>query len=492
MNRVPTPGSSRDRREHPWERARRLSFARWEAELRRTPYGHPVPDVVGFADTIEPPLRWTDSAETRRLFALSALPAGSSPTYLAEVPAGTRRPASGALVRLSRPLKRALPGSDSAYGELLIEAKGGVHPASWEEILGGVRPRAALSVVTELSELWRLTPLDIETLLLPIVGSVPWHGRPAGLNLHFEAEGWSLARHRKFLSGILDLVPEWVGSPLRRSSASDQQLVLVSGAKIRRRGVARPFAVQVRPISAPPAAASPANGTPRSVLTYGSALASEFESMLSAGETTLLLSAEEATRVPHSRAELPDNLRATVWGLHWWTPEPPDAPELHRWLRTETSRLRHALETLPVIPPHLSATFWSATIERREFRERLVQTAFARARLRGAAEVEEGDLSWAVDSIIRAVQRSEDGAGRGSGPWARVIDRTEGGRTTRMRRTLEALFHERGGGLTPEEASAVMATRGVPSSARDVENQLERLRIRGVLFQDRTGRYQLV
>ncbi len=493
MSRVTTADTRTARREHPWERARRLAFARWETEVRRAPYGRVLPDVVGFANTIEPPLHWSDPAETRRLFALSALPTDSGATYLAAVPARQRPPAEGSLVRLSRPVKRVLPASDAAYGELLIEARDGVAPASWEEILEAVSPRAAEAVVPQLSELWHLPPPITETLLLPLLGSLPWHGRPAGLNLYIEVEGWSLARYRRFLSGLIGLAPDWVGNPRRPLLAQSRELELISGARIRRRSAAtaRPFAIQLRAISAPPAAQRPTAAAPRSVITFGRAMTPEFEAVLSSGDVPLLIAAEEASRIPRAEVELPDALRALVWGLHWWMPEPPDAPDWYRWLRAEEPRLREALDAMPGPPPSQPAEPWSTMVNRREFRDRLAQTAFARARLRGASEVEARDLTQTVDSLIRATQRAAAWSREGRGPLTRALDRTEGGRTTRLRRTLEALFQGRTDGLTVEETLAMLRPQGSPASAWDVENQLERLRIRGVLFQDRSGRYRL-
>ncbi|MGC2288562.1 MAG: hypothetical protein WA688_01720 [Thermoplasmata archaeon] len=482
------------RREHPWERARRLAFARWETEVRRAAYGRPLPDVLGFADAIEPPLHWSDPAETRRLFAFSALPAGSTPTYLAAVPAGQRRPAEGRLVRLSHPVKRVLPAADAVYGELLIEAQAGVAPASWEEILEGVSPRGAARVVPQLSELWNVPALVIETLLLPLVGSLPWHGRSAGLDLHIEVEGWSLARHRSFLSGVLDLAPQWVRGAHSSSTFDAHEVELVSGARVRRRslGSARPFTIQLRSISAPPTARPSAEAPPRSVITYGNALASEFEAVLAAGQATVLLTAQDAGPFPAAPVEPPEALRAAVWGLHWWTPEPPDAPDWHRWLRNEEPRLREALDAMPRPPSGGRTAPWSMMADRREFRDRLAQMAFARARLRGATEVAEADLTRTVDSVLRATQQATVWAGVGRGPLSRALDRTEGGRTTRLRRTLEALLEGRTEGLTVDETVAALRTHGPVATAWDVENQLERLRIRGLVFQDGSGRYRPV
>ena len=462
--------------------------------MRRVPYGHSLPDVIGFAHAIEPPAHWADPALVRRLFAFSALPTGAGAAYMAAPPPRQRRPAEGALLRLSQPVKRTLPASDPAYGELLIEARNGVVPASWEDILEEVSPRTPPSVVPRLSELWHLPETTVETLLLPLVGSLPWHGRPAGLDLFIEVEGWSLARHRNFLTELLRLVPDWVTGSHRRSPIPSRELELASGARFRRPSgaVARPFSIQLRAISAP-AAPSPRPDAPsRSVLTYGSALRSEFEAMLSAGQTVLLLSAEEAHRIPTGGAEPTEAVRAAVWALHWGVPMPPDAPEWHRWLRDETPRLRHALDTLPVPMSTRPADSWGALVDRREFRDRLAQTAIARARLRGASEVEETDLVHAVDSLIQATLRASAWVRQRRGPLVRELDRTEGARTSRLRHALERLLHERTEGVQLDEAVHALSSQGILLSDRDAEAQLERLRISGLLFQDRSGRYKMV
>jgi hypothetical protein len=480
-------------REHPWERSRRLAFARWETEVRRAPYGGTLPDTVGFASTIEPPPHWSDPSQTRRLFALSALPTGAGSTFLAAVSAGQRRPADGSLVRLSRAVKRALPGPEAPYGELLIEARGGTVPASWDEILEGISPRTADSVVPQLSELLHVPSWAVETLLLPLVGSTPWHGQPAGLDLYVEVEGWSLARYRGFLSRLLTLVPDWVTTPRRFPPGQSGQLELVSGMRIRRRSVAsaRPFAIQIRSVSDPPISKPTTEAGSRSVVTYGRALTSEFENIVGAGQSALLLKAEEASRIPQGEFELPDALRAATWGLHWWTPDPPDAPDWHEWVRTEGPRLRHALDALPIPRSSRTEEPWSAVVGRREFRDRLAQATIARARLRAAREVEETDLARTVDSFIRATEQATAWAKIGRGPLARTVDRTEGGRTTRLRHILEDLFYQRPDGLTREEVIATLPPGASTSSEWEVENQLEHLRIRGLLFQDRTGRYRL-
>jgi hypothetical protein len=492
MSRARSENTARARREHPWERARRLSFARWETEVRRTPYGRPLPDVVGFADAVEPPLHWSDPDVVRRLFALSALPAGSGSTYLAAVPAGKPRFTEGGLVRLSKPVKRVLPASDATYGELLIEARDGTAPAAWEEILEGVSPRAVTDLVPDLSELWGTPPTVTEDLLLPIVGTLPWHGRPAGLDLFLEVEGWSLARHRSFLSGLARLAPDWVVGARRPPSSDSRELELVSGAKVKRRhSVTRPFSIEVRPVSAPPSARPRDGSSPRSVITYGSALAAEFESVLASGQTVRLLNSENARRIPRVDIEIPDPVRAAAWGLHWWVPEPPDAPDWHRWLRVEEPRLRQALDTIPGSSANGLNSKRSAVMDRLEFRDRLAQSAFARARLRGATDVEPADLGRAVDSMVQAIAQAAAWAAEGRGPWMRVLDRTEGGRTKRLRNALEAILGNRAEGLTPVEGVALLRSQGFPAAAWDVESQLERLRIRGVLFQDRSGRYRV-
>ncbi|HLY76738.1 MAG TPA: hypothetical protein VKT21_02490, partial [Thermoplasmata archaeon] len=267
------------RSEHPWERARRLAFARWESEVRRASYGGSLPDGIGFVSALEPPLDWSDPGPSRRLFAFSALPDGLGATYLVAVPARPRPPVDGSLVRLIRPVKAVLPTAEAAYGELLLDTQRGIAPAGWEEILPGEPPGAATTVVPQLSELWHLPPLAVESLLLPLVGSIPWHGRPAHVDLHLEVEGWSLERHRGFLDGLLGLVPPWVASARRARSPSSRVLELASGARIRRPPIARgrPFGIHLRPITAPPSARPPDHSVPRTVITYGRALTSEFE-----------------------------------------------------------------------------------------------------------------------------------------------------------------------------------------------------------------------
>jgi hypothetical protein len=485
MSRTPTSDSAPPRREHPWERARRLSFARWESELRRVPYGHAVPDVVGFVSSIEPPADWEDAGSGRRLFALSALPTGSGATFLVSVPHRTPRPNDGSLVRVSRPLKRVLPVPGSAAGEMLLEARAGVRPAAWEEILPGISPRSVAVVIPTLAELWHLETLVVETLLLPIVGSTPWHGRPAGVDLHLEVDGWPLARQRAFLIDILDLAPDWV-TTVRGSARASKTVELVSGARLQRSRAAsaRPFSIQLRPVSGPPGAPAREGAPPRSTITYGRALVSEFEASLASGTIALLLSSEEASRVPRSHVEVPDAVRTAVWGLHWWTPEAPDNPDWYRWLQDEEPRLRAALGALP----GATRESWSGLVDRREFRDRLAQAAIARARLRGAAEVERADLRRIVDAWIRLAERARAWADVGRGPLTRTLDRTEGARTARLRRALERLVQERSEGLSPEEA---LADLGPGVSILNVENELERLRIRGLLFQDRAGRYRI-
>lgn len=491
MSPGPAPRPRTGAREHPWERHRRRAFSRWESEIHRVPYGEPLPEVVGFAHGIEPLAHWTESSGIGQLFALSALPT-IGPAYLASLPARAPPPPEGALVRLLRPVKRALPSSDPTLGELLIEAQNGFVPASWEETLEGISARAAGAVVRQLSGLWHLSPATVETLLLPIVGSLPWHGRPAGLDLHVEVEGWSLARHQKFLSAVLDLVPDWVRARRTASSYQPPLWELSSGARIRRRSFSagRPFSVQLRSISAPPPPSAGPEGPARSVITYGSALTDEFAAILLSGQLSVLISAEEARRVPQADVELPDALRTAVWGLHWWGPEPPEGPLWQTWLRREEPRIRQAWLDLPV-PPGESADAWTGALGRREFRDRLAQAAFARARLRGAAEVESADLAGTVDALIRSTEQAAEWAREGRGPLRRTLDRTESGRTARLRRTLEALVRDRADGVDVTEAVTALRSQGSAASAWDVENLLERLRVRGLFFQDRSGRYRL-
>jgi hypothetical protein len=479
--------------DHPWERARKQAFARWETEVRRVPYGHPLPDLVGFAHRIEPPAHWPDPAETRRLFAFSALPSGPGPTYLATVPARARRPAEGGLLRLTRPVKRTLPSSDPAYGELLIDARNGIASASWEEVLEGVSPRAAANLVPELSALWKLPSFATEALLLPLVGSLPWHGRPAGVDLLVEIAGWPLVRYRNFLSDVLHLAPEWVRSRPSQGTSDGRVMELSSGARILRysRSTGRPFSVQLRSSAsgAPPAAQ--AGTAPRSIITYGNTLATEFEAFLSSGRSALLLSDAEARNVPRTTVEVPDALRAAVWGLHWWMPEPPDAPDWQTWIRREEPRLVRALQTMLLPRPSGSTDSWNEVVQRREFRDRLAQSTIARARLRGASDVGESDLSAIVDSFVRSAERATAWSLERRGPLSRPLDRTETGRTTRLRRTLEEMIRERSEGLSLSEALTALRSAGSVATEWDVENLLERLRLRGLLYQDRTGRYRL-
>jgi hypothetical protein len=480
-------------REHPWERARRLAFARWESEVRHAPFGRVVSDVVGFAQSIVPPPHRSDSAESRRLFAFSALPSGAGPTYLAVVPAGRRRPADGALVRLVQPEKRVLAASDAAYGEMVIEASAGVVSATWDDIVEGISAPAPGAVTARLAELWGLSPAAAENLLLPVVGSIPWHGRPAGLDLLVEVDGWSLARHRAFLTNLLPLVPQWVAGAGRSRSSLAQELELVSGARIRRRPAMsdRPFSLLLRPISAPPTAAPPSAAPPRSIISYGRALVPEFVAALSSGSLFLLLDAEKDKLPAQRLVEIPDPVRAGVWGLHWWTPDPPDAPDWYRWLRSQESRLREGLDR-PAMPPDRPGSPWSSFVDRREFRDRLAQITYSRARLRGGRAVEESDLVATIDALLRSLERVSDWAHEGHGPLTRSVDRSERGRTTRVRQALEGLFGDREDGLTVAEARAELRSIGVTASVWEVENHLERLRIGGLVYQDRSGRYRPV
>ena len=476
--------------EHPWERNRRAAFERWELELRRTPYGRALPDVVGFASPIVAPPKSRSPPSVRRLFALTALPAGSGPAYWVRVPARFPAPPAGGVVRLPQPTKAVLPTPAGPWGELLLEARHGVVPAGWEELLPGVDPESAAAVVPKLSELWGLPPSITEALLLPVVGSTPWHARPAGVDLQFEVEGWSLRRHRDFLQGILRLVPRWVSSP-SRSARSISELETPTGWRVQAKaaGVVRPFAVEIRPVSGPPVGPKADGNVNRSTIRYGNSLRSEFVPALEAGTLTVLLPEALAGRVPRQLPEAPEAIRSTVWGLHWWTPEAPDAPDWHRWMREEEPRLRGVFEEIPPGGPRSIAGNWGATLDRRNLQDRLVQIAIAHARLRAASEVESSDFHWAVDSCRDAIRTAVALARAGKGPFLRELDRTEGARTSRLRKALESLLQLRVDGLSVPDA---MAALGSSASEWEVENQLERLRIRGVLFQDRSGRYRLV
>ena len=490
MSRSSEPAPLLPPPEHPWERNRRAAFERWEREVRRTPYGHPLPDVVGFAFPVTTPPKGRTHASVRRLFAISALPAGPGPAHWAAVPPRRPVPPAGGLVRIPRPVKAVLPSPASPWGELLLDARHGTVPAGWEEVLSGIAPASVGDLVPRLSELWSLPSPAIEALLLPLVGSTPWHGNPAGLELNFEVEGWSLRRHREFLQRLLHLFPQWVWKP-QRSVPAVPDVAPVAGGPSRPKQVRafRPFAVELRPASGSPAAPVVGGSGSRSTIRYGSLLRSEFLASIQAGALTALLSAEEAERVPVRLPEAPDAIRATVWALHWWTPEPPDGPDWNRWLREEEPRLRSALEELPPSAPGASARERDAVLGRREFRDRLIQIAIARARVRAAPEVEPSDLRWAVDSFSSAIRRAVTLAPKGRGPLSRELDRSEGARTSRLRKALEFLLRNHASGISVAEAAAAL---GSPASEWEIENQLERLRIRGVLFQDRSGRYRLV
>jgi hypothetical protein len=481
--------------EHPWERTRRLEFERWETELRRRPYGGPLPDVVGFARSIEPPAHWTDPGTARGLFALAALPTGEGPTYLAAVPSRSRPPPDGRLVRLVQPRKKALDLPDSAFGELLIEASHGVLPASWEEMRTGVSAPAASRIAARLAELWRLPLTATELLLLPVVGTTPWHGRPAELELGVECEGWSQTRLRGWLSNLLELTPAWVWHSSRRSAApAAAPLELVSGVRVRPTTprTRRPYAIQLRPFSSPPSGAFGPGGAPRSTIRYGHALASEFLASVAAGGSALLLTSAETASVPARRVEIPDDLRALAWGLHWWTPAGPDGPDWHRWLRNELPQLRETLERLPLGASLKPSEEGPRLTDRPEFRDRLAQTAIAHARLRAAAEVEESDLRFVVEAFVRTIERATVWAGMGRGPLARSHDRSEGGRRRRLQRAVTELFREAPAGLSVDDARAGLLSAGWTIALPEVERLLERLRIGGILFQDRAGRYRPV
>ncbi len=145
---------------------------------------------------------------------------------------------------------------------------------------------------------------------------------------------------------------------------------------------------------------------------------------------------------------------------------------------------------MPGAPSGPAAGRCSALAGRREFRDRWAQIALARARLRGASAVEERDVAWLVDAVIRLAQRATEWATMGRGPLVRRLDRTEGARAGRLRRADVALFPEGSGGVTVDEALVALRSAGSVASEWELENQLERLRIRGLLFQDRSGRYR--
>ncbi len=479
--------------EHPWERFRRAEFVRWERALHRTPYGRPLPDVVGFAEAAEPPLEWSDRVERRRTFAVSALPVGPGPGYLVVVPARHRPPPDGTLVRIPRPTKRALAIGDGRSAELLLEAPSGWAAASWPEILPELPLASIARVGSELSELLHLPVWAVETLLLPIVGTIPWHGRPVGIDLHVEVDGWSLTRYRSLLQNLARLAPLWVTQPRagRLSAAAGRELA--SGARLRPHAFSRgrPFSILFRPVSSAPAPA-PTSGHPRSVVTYGPALADEYRSRIHAGTDVLLLEADEARKVPDRPVEIPDDLRAAVWGLHWRSPTPPDAPDWYRWFRAIDPDLRSAWDTVADAASPGGEQNPASGLESREFRDRLTQVACARARLHATTDVQEGDLRWVADQMRESCARAVRWQARGRGPLARVSDRSETGRTSRVRRALARVLENRTSGVTVDEMLGELHAAGVSVSAWDVELQLERLRIRGALYQDPVGRYRPV
>lgn len=479
--------------EHPWERHRRQEFLRWERTLHRTPYGRQLPDVVGFAESVEPPLEWSERVERRRMFAVSALPTGPGPGYLVVVPPKHRPPPDGILVRLPQPTKQALAIGDGRSAVLVLEATSGWTVASWEEILPG-QPLAGVGrIAPELAELLRLPVAAVETLLLPIVGSTPWHGRPAGLDLHLEVDGWPLTRYRTLCQNLARLAPSWVTQPRsgRPSRPGDRELA--SGARFRSRPFTRgrPFSILFRPISGP-AAPSPTGDASRSLVTYGPALADEYRARIEAGTPVLLLEAEEARHVPDRPVEISDDVRTAVWGLHWHSPTPPDTPDWHRWFRTLDPDLRSAWDGRVTDASSVREGTSSSGLGRREFRDRLTQVACARARLRAASDVDDDDLRWVIDRMRESTARAIRWQARGRGPLARTSDRSEAGRTTRVRRALARVLEIRPAGVTVDDALGDLRAAGVTASPWDVETQLERLRIRGALYQDRTGRYRPV
>ncbi len=375
----------------------------------------------------------------------------------------------------------------------MLDAPDGLTAAAWEDVLPGLSTTAIARIVPSLAGLLRLPEGAVERLLLPIVGSLPWHGRPAGLDVHLEVDGWPLRRYQGLVQSLASLVPEWVTGSRRGHRRDRGDRELASGARLRS-GLARharPFSLRLRPIST-----SPALGVPDTVsdssITFGPALRGEFEARVADATTVVLLDRAEGRGVPDRAVEVPDDIRIAVWGLHWWTPAPPDAPEWHEWLKNVEPGLEESLRVLRSSDRASTDALSRPFLGHRDFRDRLTQVAWARARLRGVPEVQEEDLRWAAEGVTQAVARAVAWDAQGRGPLRRALDRTEGLRTARVRRAVASVLDARPTGVTLPEALADLRAAGAEVSERDVESQLERLRIRGLLFQDRAGRYRPV
>ncbi len=480
---------------HPWERDQLERARQWDELLHRTPFGRSLPDRAGFLYPVDAPPAGARPVARGTLFALATLPEGGGPVHLVRASPRVRELADGRPVLLVQPKKVVLPSATPGLGETVLEAAGRVRPATWEDLVGGPTPGTApADALRELREAWGISEPVLEALLLALVGVEPWHGRSASFGLLLEAPDWPLARQRSLLDAVQELAPAWIRGSRRGRGDRRAGTELASGATftVRRAAATAPFSVRVRPWGR----SSPddrGTASPGSTLWHGPALASELPSILASLNLFVVAYGRELpARVPATWPEPSETVRRTVWNLHWPWPAPPDAPDWYAWWRRAGTRLAESASAVSGALDGPTADRLRASLRSSEFRDRAAQTATGRARLRGAGEVEESDLDWVVDRWTRTFEALADLAPQGRGPLGRGEDRSAVARTRRLRAGVEEVLRASAGGLTVAEAAERLGVGAGGAGEREVEELLERARIRGDLYQDRTGRYRPV
>jgi hypothetical protein len=484
---------------HPWDRERLTRFREWEDRIRAAPYGGTVPDAVGFLRSVDPPTWMADQLPAQRLFALFALPEPLGSAPLIVLPPRRHRRLEEGLVHVRGLRKIALMPPGRAVGVPALRATDSPTPVSWVS-LEAKHPTGPgpLSELAELGREWSLPDRLLEDLALGVVGAPPWHGRPPELNVFFGAEGWSLRHHRTLLARLLDAAPPAARRPRTSRKRSAAAIELPPGVMLRSAGSVSPTPPRLRVVPLGPLSfrslGSATAGRERSTFLYGRSVPADIPEILGRVHLPVWVSGPEP-REGFRRWEMEgirDSLRVALWSCRWTQPDAPDTPEWVAWWRAESPRLTKALEELANAAPRPWGDEIRRGVTERSLSARLAQVSLACARLRGAAEVERRDLKAAVSRWLASVELLTERA-RGPGlPWTRGSDRSRSARGRRSARAVLAILARASDGLSLDEIVAAARDGSPELSPFELETVVERLRVRGALFEDVRGRFHPV
>ncbi len=474
----------------PFEREMRERWSSWLLAFRRTPPEGPVPgDLVAVLREVPSPgglFRALHRRPTFRAYPVPGRPI-EGPRVVLEDPDDRAR--EGGCYRLARGRRRlfAWRGPEGVLGTEEVLWVDGLERVPESEFFPPLPrgPTGAEATVREFSDATGLDRSVAPLLLLPFVGSPPWHGRPPGVDVVMGSWGAPSALLAGAARPLRRLLPPWC-VPLSR----------VRGRERREAGgpsFSTPYSVQLDPLSNRSWERLQGKGTiyESSFLLFGGPDASELSRVLFDAHLPLFDPPDrwQDLAATHWDDEGPGRWADHLVRVHFQDPMVPEGDELHRGLERGLGRIRSALGEVPRLLGLPEQEFQRFLLDSRPLRDHLVQAAISRARVLGRTTMLGEDLAAISDRFVLAVEDPALGSSRNTRALLSLGGRLRSRREQVRFFVLRSILMERPDSSVRELWSRVHR-KDLWSSLESFEDYLLRRAAEGVLASLRPETYR--